>query len=209
MPRTMRCELISWSEVQRLCQRLATLIRESGYRPDIVIAIGRGGYVPARLVCDYLDIMALTSIKVEHYLSGSDKQKQAIIRYPLHTDIKRQRVLLVDDVNDSGDTLQVATKHLQTFQPDEFRTAVMHHKITTTSSVDYYARKVIKWRWLIYPWAMIEDIGEFLRRLSPPPRTLMEAQKRLAEQFGIEISQQRLKAIYEMVTSEPNGNCSS
>lgn len=203
MPRTMRCELVSWSEVQRLCQRLATVIRESGYRPDIVIAIGRGGYVPARLVCDYLDIMALTSIKIEHYLSGPDKQKQAIIRYPLYTDIKHQHVLLVDDVNDSGDTLQIATRHLQTFQPDEVRTAVMHHKITTTFVVDYYASKIIKWRWLIYPWAMVEDVSEFLRRLSPPPRTLIVAQKCLAEQFGIEISQQRLKVIYELMESEP------
>ena len=122
MPGTMRCELISWSEVQRLCEQLATLIRESGYRPDIVIAIGRGGYVPARLVCDYMDIMALTSIKIEHYMSGPDKQQKAMIRYPLHTAIKHQRVLLVDDVNDSGDTLQIATKHLQTFQPGEVRT---------------------------------------------------------------------------------------
>ena len=67
MPEQLRCELISWSEVERLCQHLARLIRESGYRPDLIIAIGRGGYVPARLMCDWLHIMGLTSIKVEHY----------------------------------------------------------------------------------------------------------------------------------------------
>ena len=111
------CELISWSEVQRLCLRLAVMIRESGYHPDIIVAIGRGGYIPARLLCDHLDIMALTGIKIEHYLAGTSRQEQAIIRYPLCTDIRDQQVLVVDDVNDSGDTIELAIQHLQTFQP--------------------------------------------------------------------------------------------
>ncbi|MEN8207343.1 MAG: phosphoribosyltransferase [Pseudomonadota bacterium] len=192
----MRCELISWSAVQKMCQRLAGLVRTSGYCPDVVVAIGRGGYVPARLVCDYLDIMALTSIKIEHYLSGSSRQEKAIIRYPLCTDIKNLRVLLVDDVNDSGDTLAVATQHLQTMQPGEIRTAVMHHKTISDFAVDYYARKVIKWRWLIYPWAVNEDISGFLKQLSPQPRSLEAARQLLARHFDIKISTRHLKGIY-------------
>lgn len=202
----MRCELISWSGVQKMCLRLAGLIRTSGFYPDMVVAIGRGGYVPARLVCDYLDIMELTSIKIEHYLSGSSRQKQAIIRYPLCTDIGNQRVLLVDDVNDSGDTLKVAVQHLQAMRPSEIRTAVMHQKIISDFSVDYYARKVIKWRWLIYPWAVNEDIAGFLKQLSPVPQSLQAAQQLLARHFDIKISTQHLRDIYafmEHMPSEP------
>ena len=195
----MRCELISWTEVHRLCRRLASLVKASGYRPDIVVAIGRGGLVPARLVCDCLDIMALTSIKIEHYLSGSSRQAQAVIRYPLCMDIRDQRVLLVDDVNDSGDTLQLAIAHLNTFHPGEVRTAVMHHKTTTRLDVDYYARKIIKWRWLIYPWAIHEDVSAFHNRLSPPPISLEKAQQQLADQYGIRISQRCLRDIYEFM----------
>jgi hypoxanthine phosphoribosyltransferase len=165
MQEQLRCELISWAEVERLCQRLAGLIRESGYRPDLVIAIGRGGYVPARLLCDYMHIMELTSIKIEHYLSGANRQEEAVIRYPLKADIRGLRVLVVDDVNDTGDTLEAATQHLQTFQPGEIRTAVMHDKAVTRFDVDYSARKIIKWRWLIYPWAVNEDVSDFLKRL--------------------------------------------
>ncbi len=195
MAKKIHCELISWAEVQRLCRRLAGLVRASGYDPDIVIAIGRGGYVPARLLCDCLDIMALTSIKIEHYLSGASRQEQAVVRYPLKADIRGQRVLLVDDVNDTGDTLDVAIEHLQTFHPGEIRTAVMHHKTTTSFIVDYYARKVIKWRWLIYPWAVYEDIAGFLGRMSPPPQSLADARQRLADQFDIAIPLQRLEDI--------------
>ena len=196
----MRCELISWSEVQRLCLRLANLIRESDYQPDIVVAIGRGGFVPARLLCDYLDLMALTSIKIEHYLSGSTKQEQAVIRYPLCTSIKNLRVLLVDDVNDSGDTLDVAIQHLDNFQPQEVRTAVMHHKTSTHFMVDYQAKKITKWRWLIYPWARVEDISDFLQRLTPVPKNLQEAQQQLSLQYGINISRQELKQLWEYLT---------
>lgn len=196
MVKKMRCELISWSEVQRLCRRLAMLIKESDYRPEVVVAIGRGGYVPARLVCDYLDIMALTGIKIEHYLSGSSKQKQAVIRYPLCTEINNLRVLVIDDVNDSGDTLKVASQHLQSFHPREIRTAVMHHKTTTSFPVDYYAKKNVKWRWLIYPWAVNEDVSSFLKQLSPAPKSIAKAQQLLSEYFNINISQKRLKDIY-------------
>jgi hypoxanthine phosphoribosyltransferase len=196
MVENIRCDMISWSEVQRLCQRLAGLIRESGYRPDLVVAIGRGGYVPARLICDSLNIMGLTSIKIEHYLSGADRQEEAVIRYPLKADIRGLRVLIVDDVNDTGDTLNLATQHLQKFQPAEIRTAVMHHKTVTRFKVDYYARKIIKWRWLIYPWAVTEDISGFLNRLTPAPDTLEDARKLLSEQFNIKISPRRLREIY-------------
>ena len=196
MPERMRCELISWPETERLCQRLAELIRASGYRPELVIAIGRGGYVPARLLCDELHLMGLTSIKIEHYLSGANRQKEAVIRYPLKADIRGLRVLLVDDVNDSGDTLAVATQHLQAFQPCEVRTAVMHNKTVTRFKVDYCARKIIKWRWLIYPWAVNEDICGFLQRLVPAPASMEDAQKLLAERFNIAISPRRLQTIY-------------
>jgi hypoxanthine phosphoribosyltransferase len=169
-----------------------------------VVAIARGGFVPARLVCDYLDIMALTSIKIEHYLAGSAKQEQAVIRHPLCIPIENQRVLLVDDVNDSGDTLDVAMQHLLGFQPSEVRTAVMHHKTSTHFKVDYQAKTIIKWRWLIYPWAMVEDISDFIQRLSPTPTTLQEAQQQLAQQYGINISQQQLKQLWAFL-NQPSG----
>jgi len=199
MPEKTRYELISWSEIQRLCLRLATMIRTSGYRPEIIVTIARGGYVPARLLCDYLDIMDLTSIKIEHYLSLANKEEQATIHYPLCTDIRNRRVLLVDDVNDSGDTLDVAIRHLQTFQAAEIRTVVMHHKIVSHFLVDYYAAKIIKWRWLIYPWAVKEDITSLLRLISPAPENIEDAQQQLNKKFGIRISRKQLEPVYNLL----------
>jgi hypoxanthine phosphoribosyltransferase len=200
-PKIMRCELISWHRIEKLCLRLAHLIMDSGFRPDVIVAIGRGGLIPARLICDHLDLLALTSIKIEHYIAGASRQSHAVIRYPLCTDIKDQRVLLVDDVNDSGDTLEVAIDHLRSFGPKEVRTAVMHHKCVTHFAVDFHAQEIVKWRWLIYPWAIQEDVSGFIKRQSPAPASPPEAQRMLKECYGIRISIARLQQIYGFMQS--------
>ncbi len=85
-------------------------------------------------------------------------------------------------------TLEAAMQHLQTFHPGEIRTAVMHHKAATRFEADYYAGKIIKWRWLVYPWAVNEDVSAFLKRLTPAPGSLKDAQELLVQQFNIKIS---------------------
>lgn len=195
----MHCELISWREVERLSLELARQIRASGFHPDMVIAIARGGLLPARLICDYLDMQELNSIRIQHYLAGATKQDQASLNYPLCTDITDQRVLLVDDVNDSGDSLQLAISYLQTLNPAVIRTAVMHQKTCSHFPIDYSAKKIVKWRWLIYPWALHEDISGFLARRTPPPQSIKEAQEFLSEEFGITLSDRGLKNIFEFM----------
>jgi hypoxanthine phosphoribosyltransferase len=195
----MRCELISWQEVQRLCLELARQLRASGYQPDRVIAIARGGLIPARLVCDHLDFQVLDSIRVQHYLAGASRQPEATLSYPFCTDITGLRILLVDDVNDSGDSLEVAVSYLQGLHPGEIRTAVMHQKTSTHFPIDYYAKKIVKWRWLIYPWAVHEDISGFLRRSSSSPESVIQAREFLLDEFGIRLSDRRLKTILEFM----------
>jgi hypothetical protein len=195
----MRCELISWQEVQRLCIGLARQIRVSGFRPDMIIAIARGGLIPARLVCDHLDMQVLDSIRIQHYLAGASRQTKATLNYPLCTSITGLKILLVDDVNDTGDSLQLAVSYLRSHNPAEIRTAAMHQKTSTHFPIDYYAKKIVKWRWLIYPWAVHEDISGFIRRRSNPPQSVTEAREFLLKDFGIRLSEQRLNTILEFM----------
>lgn len=191
-----RVELISWTEVTRLIDRLATQIRASDFKPDIIVAIARGGYVPARLLCDQLDIYNLTAIRVTHYLAGAHKTEQAQLVEPLHTDIGQANVLLVDDVDDSGDTLQLAQQHLQNHRPGKLKTAVLHHKPVSSLLPDYFARKIVTWRWITYPWALLEDVTDFLSRLEPPVSSPEEAAKRLQAQFQLTPPQKVLTAAF-------------
>ncbi|MGD8812526.1 MAG: phosphoribosyltransferase, partial [Thioalkalispiraceae bacterium] len=105
--KTLKIELVSNASVVRLARKLAHLVQDSGYQPDIIICIARGGYVPARLVCDHLNIYNLASIRIRHY-TGAEKQQNAELIEPLSINIRGMKVLLVDDIDDTGDTLQVA-----------------------------------------------------------------------------------------------------
>jgi hypothetical protein len=182
-----RCEVISWSSFYDLARRLARKIRNSGYQPEVIVAIGRGGYVPGRILSDLLGQMDLTSFKIEHY-HHARKQHAARVRYPLATDVAGRRVLLVDDVADSGETFAVALEHLNSRgSPAEIRSAVLHYKSISPYVPDYYAQKVLKWRWIIYPWAVTEDVGSFIRDMDPKPASADEAARQLATEHGIRL----------------------
>jgi hypoxanthine phosphoribosyltransferase len=199
------CTLISWQTIYRLGRELARVIDASGFRPDIVVAIGRGGYVPARLVCDFLHLDQLTGIKVEHY-AATRKQAEVVIRYPLNTDVRGLDVLIVDDVNDSGDTLAAVVRYLDGFAPGRVRTAVLHEKNVTAFPADYVAKRTRKWRWIVYPWAYIEDVTSFVRALQPPPLSAEEARQRLRDDHGIRVTRQTLQDVLDfMAASAPQG----
>lgn len=192
------CELVTWGTVQRLALLVARRIHADGFVPDRVVAIGRGGYVPARLLCDWLDLSDLTAIRVVHYHAGSDRQPEAVIRDPLTEPVPNRRILLVDDVNDTGDTLRTALAHLEAMGAAEVRVAVLHDKLTSHFSVDYRGQQIRRWRWLIYPWAVAEDVRGFLQRHNGPLHDPAAARAWLAEHFGIRLPLARLQAILEL-----------
>lgn len=162
---SFRCELISFNEVLRLSRILARKIKASGYMPDLIVAIGRGGYVPGRLVSDFLLFNDLTSMKIEHYARAADMQEQARIKFPIPVDITEKKVLIVDDITDTGETLKLAVEYALNLKPADVRTAVLQHKTCSAFTPDFYAQKIIKWRWIIYPWARYEDFAGFAEKI--------------------------------------------
>jgi hypoxanthine phosphoribosyltransferase len=193
------CELISWNEFYKLTRKLAFTIHAAGFKPEIIIAIGRGGYMPARILSDFLGIMNLTSFKIEHY-KGSRKEPAAKVAYPLPPNIKASHVLIVDDVSDSGDTFTVAMDHVRQRLPDsDVRTAVIHHKKVSGYEPDFYAKKVIKWRWIIYPWAVLEDLTGFMQELKPRPQSVEEVAQRIKQQHGIQIPHQTIQDLLTLI----------
>ena len=193
MERYKPCELISWARFQNLSRLLANKIRQSKFEPEIIVAIGRGGYMPARLLSDYFGNMDLTSFKIEHY-RGSQKHATAVVQYPLIANVQDRRVLLVDDVSDSGDTFQVAIEHVsQCGTPAELKTAVLHHKTTSNYLPDYYAQKIIKWRWIIYPWAITEDIGSFVGSELTLPVSVEQIAAHMKSYHGISVTEQQIQ----------------
>ncbi|KPK68017.1 MAG: hypothetical protein AMJ84_11870 [Acidithiobacillales bacterium SM23_46] len=183
-----RCELVPWGRMLRLVRRLALQIRAAGFQPDLIVAIARGGYVPARVLADYLGVMDVTSFRIEHYLRGARQQPAARVRHPLARKVDRLRVLVVDDVGDTGDTFVAAMRHLRTRgKPAAIRTAVLHYKAGCRYRPDFCAREVQTWHWITYPWAVIEDVTGFIERMKQRPATVRGIRARLARDFGMRV----------------------
>ena len=91
----IKCYFVSWDKAYRLGRIIARKINKSGFIPDLVIGVARGGLVPARIVCDFLHQKDLTSIKVEHW-GIAVTHGTARIKFPLpeEIDISGKRILV-------------------------------------------------------------------------------------------------------------------
>jgi hypoxanthine phosphoribosyltransferase len=189
----MTCEIIGWGRVQRLVRQLAERIRAEGFRPTTVVGIARGGLVPARLLCDYFDVYELATLRIAHYRRGADRQAQARVAIPLCKSLNGERVLLVDDVADTGDSFEKALAHVRGFGPAVLRTAVLHHKVVSSYRPDFWAQRIVRWRWLVYPWALLEDLAGFIERMPDRPDDLPGLAKRLQSEYKLKVSEQALR----------------
>lgn len=197
-PQSFPCQLISWDEAYQLSRKLAKEIKSSRFRPDLVIAIGRGGFVPARIVCDFLLHSLLTSIKIEHWDIAACKRPEAAVRFPLAVDVQDQSILIIDDVTDTGDTLRAALDYVKSLGAGETKTGVMQHKTTSSVVPDFYADIIKDWRWIIYPWAAHEDLVGFTEKvLSVELETREQIRARLKEQYTLVLDENCLTEVLD------------
>ena len=188
--------LVSWDEIAEWARILSMKIKDSGWLPDIVVAIARGGYAPARLVCDYLGITDLISLQVVHWPSTAQVAEKAFIKYPLTVDLSGRRVLVIDDIVDTGDSIQLAKEHIERNNKNvEVRTAALQWISTVAKfKPDYWAIEVRDWTWFVYPWNITEDTTNFIRRVLTEESkggkrewTLNEIINKMVDWYGDEI----------------------
>jgi len=140
-------KVVTFDEIVEWSRRLADKIKESGWQPDVIVAIARGGYVPARLLCDWLGVGDLVSIQVVHWPSAAQVAEKAYVKYPVNADLSGKRVLIVDDIVDTGDSVELAKRSIEECcRPREVKTAALQ-VITSVAKVvpDYYAIEVKEW----------------------------------------------------------------
>lgn len=163
----VKVKLVDWSEIVEWSRGLAGLIKRDGYRPDVVVALSRGGYVPARLICDFLNVENLLSIQSQHWTEAAKVEEKAIIKYKYTVDLSGQKVLIVDDIVDTGDSLKLAKSFIaENWRPMEIRTAALQWISPVAKfKPDYYYIEVKEWVWFQYPWTRLEDTHQFIKRM--------------------------------------------
>ena len=187
----MKCKLVSWEEVVEMCKTLASKIEADGYIPDMIVGLARSGFVPSRLLSDLLAVTDLVALKVEHWLDTTgEHREEATIPYKTPFPLEGKRVLVVDDIVDTGKSMNISVDYLRQFNPSTLKTAVMQYITASEHKPDYYAMKIEGWTWFIYPWNLYEDLGNLSAKLlkaAGKPLTLQELAEGFKEKFSVEV----------------------
>jgi hypoxanthine phosphoribosyltransferase len=148
----MARETLTWADFGRACRELAVRIDADGFRPDIILAIARGGLFPAGALGYALDVKNLHVINVEFYTGVDQRLAMPVVLPPLPKpiDLSGSRVLIADDVADTGATLRL----VEDFCADhvaEVRCAVIYEKSRSIVKCEYVWRRTDLW--IDFPWS--------------------------------------------------------
>jgi hypoxanthine phosphoribosyltransferase len=192
---SFRCKLVTFEEISKWTLDVSRQIRDCQCKPTVIIGLTRGGWVPARLLCDHLHVKKLYAIKTEHWGITANQDGKALLTQELNADIENESVLIVDDITDTGESLKLALSHVDALRPKEIRTASLLHITRSKIEPDFYSVKVPEdqWTWFIFPWNLHEDLRTLLPKTLNDGRSEDEIQRAFKEQFQIEVSHELVR----------------
>jgi hypoxanthine phosphoribosyltransferase len=152
-------ELMSWSELGEGSRALAEAVHLDGYRPEIVLGIARGGLLVAGALSYSLGIKNSFSLNVEFYTGIEERLEMPMLLPPVpdFVDFAETRVLIADDVADTGATLLLVKEFCEA-RVAEVRCAVLYEKPRSLIRCEYVWRKTD--RWIEFPWSVRAPVGE-------------------------------------------------
>jgi uncharacterized protein len=201
---SFRCKLVTWDEIAQWTETVARKITESGFHPTVVIGLTRGGWVPARLICDHLKVKKLYAVKTEHWGVTANQDGKALLTQELTIDIANDQVLVVDDITDTGESMILALGHLMKMRPKGLKSSTLLHIAHSKIQPDFFCVHVAKeeWTWFIFPWNLHEDLRTILPKTLTQPRNEKEVQLAFKDQFSIDVPMELVRETLLELLSE-------
>jgi hypothetical protein len=152
LPDVIDRENFTWDDFGLGARELASAIHISGFAPDVVLAIARGGLLPGGAVAYALDTKNIVAVNVEFYTGIEERLDVPVMLPPFLTSdlIKGGNVLIIDDVADTGQTLELV-KRFCADHVAEVRCAVLYEKSRSVVKCEYVWRRTDKW--INFPWS--------------------------------------------------------
>jgi len=152
---------LDWSKIEKLCSKVISLIKKDKFNPEIIITIQRGGLIPATIISHTLKIRDVMVVNIKRTTSDKVNSNKipAKILSPLDKNkVMNRRVLIVDDIIGSGETLNVLEKSINNLHPADLRKAILiknednfvKSSLKETIKIDYLGKTVHGW--VIFPW---------------------------------------------------------
>src|SRR6266508_4429024 len=145
-------ERMSWGELGEGAAELAAQVVADGYLPDLILGIARGGLLVAGALSYALDVKNAFTMNVEFYTGVDERLPVPMLLPPVPelVDLHDARMLIADDVADTGQTLALV-KGFCASQVGEVRVAVLYEKPRSIVSCEYVWRRTE--RWIVFPWS--------------------------------------------------------
>ncbi|MFC6939103.1 phosphoribosyltransferase [Salinirubellus sp. GCM10025818] len=159
LPDEFKCTITNWDYIYDLCREVSDDVKAAEFEPDVVVALARGGWFAGRVICDFLGLDDLTSLKMEHYVGTAQKSGEPTVRYPMpEGSVEGKDVLVMDDIADTGGSIRRAHEYVTDRDPGEVRTATLQLLGTSEFEPDFVGERLDEWAWIVYPWNFIEDM---------------------------------------------------
>jgi len=191
LPEEFSCTVTNWEYIYGLARDVSTQVKAADFEPDVVVALARGGWFAGRVLCDFLGLDDLTSLKMEHYVGTARQSGEPEIRYPMpEGSVEGKDVLIVDDIADTGGSIERAHEYVTDRDAGEVRTATLQLLQTSAFEPDFVGERLEHWTWVVYPWNFIEDmvdlISGVMAKADDGPYSRAEIRHHLSEYHGIE-----------------------
>jgi len=153
----------SWEEIYKQCIDLAKKIKDDNYIPEVIVGVARGGWIPARILSDLLENSYTANIKIDFYRGVGETRERPVITQTISTGVEGKKVLIADDVADSGKSLKVAKEHLEHCGASQVKIATIYYKPWSIIKPDYYISETSAW--IIFPWEVNETLLKIAKNL--------------------------------------------
>lgn len=178
-------EVPSWNFIYELCIQVANQVRHSGYKPDLLVAVSRGGWIPGRVLSDLLENPNIATIKVEYYVDIYKTHTKPKITQPLPIEVKGKKILLVDDIADSGKSLKLVKEHLAEQGAAEVKICTLYYKPWSILTPDFFVRRTDAW--VCFPHEIFETVKKIYLKLKEQGKSQDEIEAELVR-IGIKPS---------------------
>ncbi len=197
-----KAKYVSWNDIERWSEGILNMVVSDNYKPDIIIGISRGGLVPARMMSDYLFIKDLMTVKTEHWGLTASMDGKAVIKYKLNYDISDKKILIVDDITDTGESIKLTYDYVKSLNPLEVKTSSMLYVNGSSYVPDYYGEGLSKenWAWFIFPWNIYEDTYNLSKKFMDKPLKIDEIKELLKLNYGLNADDINLKKVMDNIS---------
>lgn len=148
---------LSWERFGEATRELAAQVVADGWLPDMVISVARGGLTVGGALAYALGVKNCGAINVEFYTGVDERLDMPVLLPPSLNlvDITDLRVLIADDVADTGHTLRLVREVIDQHVA-EARTAVLFHKPRSVVTPTYAWRRIDGW--VNFPWSVLPPV---------------------------------------------------